>query len=96
MNADYTDVYLTAIAAIRNSISGDQEAVHTLWPDDIKDTGESGVLIVALTHVGAIAAMHAANAEGITPDEYLDRLTTEAIMTSGQDPTAGRSDGGAS
>jgi hypothetical protein len=87
VTGDYLEAFLDAISAVRGALNEDREMTHAMWPTEIDpdNTAPVGNMMVALTHLGAVVVMNAAHAEGITTDEYLDRLMRQTI-TEADDP----------
>jgi hypothetical protein len=72
----WRDACLDAIATIRAALDSDIEAFRTLQAPE----ADSGPGTHALTTIAAFAVMDAADREGISTGEYLDRLTRRTIM----------------
>jgi hypothetical protein len=71
----WRDACLDAIATIRAAIDHDTAASRILLPEE----DYTGPGMHALTTIAAIIVMEAADREGISTGEYLDRLTRKTI-----------------
>ena len=63
---------LTAVAVVRALLNEDTEDLAVLVPDGLPEPGRE--LMASLASLAVLSARVAARAEGITEDEYLDRI----------------------
>jgi hypothetical protein len=63
---------LTAVAVVRALLNEDIEGLAVLLPDGLPESGRE--LVASLASLAVLSARVAARAEGITEDEYLDRI----------------------
>ena len=63
---------LTAVAVVRALLNEDTEGVAVLLPDGLPEPGRE--LVASLASLTVLSTKVAARAEGITEDEYLDRV----------------------
>ena len=92
MNSGFQDACLDAAAAIRALLNHDGDGINAVVPP--AGSEETARFIQGIITIAADAVTNAAAHQGITPDQYLDRVV-RAVAPVDETPP-GSSDGGAS